>query len=839
MTHSRRLAYHLTLLGLCGWLGACASDNSNVGNSGFFGTNNSPVVANFPSKSGTIQIDNSERFIAVLNASTIESTGSISFFQVKDANGNDNFVKVGQVAVGNHPESVSVLPDGTRAYVSNGADNSVSVIDLTQMRVMATIPVGGEPRGTALTPLGTRLYVANHSDGTLSVIDTSNNTVINTVTLANNGVTINNPFGVTITNDRDGDDGDETIFVTEFWGRQRAGKGPNDTETFDDGKEGRVARINTANNTVTGISTIAPMASGFTQDRTAFTSPPAAKPTYQVTTNINAFPSTAYFNQLHSLAIDPDSPSRMYLTSIAASPEPPVNFANNVQACIGALSTSDGSELTALKTNLNNLVKVETDPNQALDASTSLTRLFMADTVDMAVRNKVVVFVSRAGSYLLKGTVAADGTISLNNSATVPAVRVATGNIPNGVVMNSDGTRAYVNNTVDRSFTAVNLNTGTRVVGDVATADLPAPGTIAHNAIIGELVFFTGLGVSPNGLVGQNVRSLDTHPFRNRASNNNWSSCASCHHQGLMDQVTWSFGTGPRNTISMDGSFSKSNPAHQRVFNLNAVMGSVTDFNNNSRGVQGGKGFTVGGDADAATVYAHGPSAGISQALDLMTLWMQAGIRTFNAPTNLSQTAINNGRAAFTALNCNQCHGGDQWTSSQVRWNRPLFPNNASFTPLDRRVQNIANNPVLQSFDANPGTGVFVDPPSPNGTIPIVTHFPNNIATSGTADTFDPANPLEIRGAGVTLGAASVGAAGSFNPPSLLGLAHSAPYGHHGRAQTIEQVFTTIASGGLGHPTNGATPQQLSDLAVFLKSIDSRTAPVTNPFASAKQINGQ
>lgn len=315
-----------------------------------------------------------------------------------------------------------------------------------------------------------------------------------------------------------------------------------------------------------------------------------------------------------------------------------------------------------------------------------------------------------------------------------------------------------------------------------------------------------------------------------------------------MDQVTWSFGSGPRNTVSMDGSFSKATPGRQRVFNLSGVMGSVTDFNGNSRGVQGGQGWTAAPPGDAGQAFPHGPTAGVSQALDLMTLWMQLGIRTFNAPSNLNQTAVNAGRAAFNALNCNQCHGGDLWTLSAVRWNRPLFTNGTFAVKLDNRVQNIVNTAVLQNFDVNnDGFDPIADPLD---VIPIITLFPvaatvppllttnNPIPGTVTAPTLDLAgNPIEIRGAGAVsagngLGQSPIGIGGSFNPPSLLGLAHSAPYGHHGRAQTIRQVFDTIAAGGLGHPTQGATAQQLADLAVFLQSIDSRTTPFTNPFAT-------
>ena len=47
-----------------------------------------------------------------------------------------------------------------RAYVSNEADGTVSVIDTGAERVVATIHVGTRPRGLRVSPDGARLYVA-------------------------------------------------------------------------------------------------------------------------------------------------------------------------------------------------------------------------------------------------------------------------------------------------------------------------------------------------------------------------------------------------------------------------------------------------------------------------------------------------------------------------------------------------------------------------------------------------------------------------------------------------------------------------------------------------------
>jgi YVTN family beta-propeller protein len=101
---------------------------------------------------------------------------------------------------------VATTPDGTHAYVTNAFDSTVSVIDTASNTVVATIRVGSAPNGVAITPVGTRAndddrrhqslaYVTNGADNTVSVIDTASNTVVGTIPVGQD------PFGVTITSD--------------------------------------------------------------------------------------------------------------------------------------------------------------------------------------------------------------------------------------------------------------------------------------------------------------------------------------------------------------------------------------------------------------------------------------------------------------------------------------------------------------------------------------------------------------------------------------------------------------------------------------------------------------
>src|SRR5262249_4051467 len=80
--------------------------------------------------------------------------------------------------------------------------------------------------------------------------------------------------------------------------------------------------------------------------------------------------------------------------------------------------------------------------------------------------------------------------------------------------------------------------------------------------------------------------------FKGKMSKDAWSSCGSCHPDGLADGVTWIFGTGPRQTKPLDGMFNKfTNMEDQGLPNWSAIRGSNTDSTNTARDVQEGCDF--------------------------------------------------------------------------------------------------------------------------------------------------------------------------------------------------------------------------------------------------------
>lgn len=86
------------------------------------------------------------------------------------------------IKVGKEPAEVTFSHDGSMAFVANGMDNSVSVINSSTKLVTATISVGKNPVG-AWTGSDNRMYVDNEDGQTVSIIEVKTLKVVETVAL--------------------------------------------------------------------------------------------------------------------------------------------------------------------------------------------------------------------------------------------------------------------------------------------------------------------------------------------------------------------------------------------------------------------------------------------------------------------------------------------------------------------------------------------------------------------------------------------------------------------------------------------------------------------------------
>ena len=96
-----------------------------------------------------------------------------------------------------------------KAYVGLFKDDAVAVIDVTQNKVLKTIPVPKGPHGLVVTPDGRKVYVSSDGASTVSVIDTGADRVITSIDVGAN------PHGLAVS-------GDGSRVLVLGWGSNRA-----------------------------------------------------------------------------------------------------------------------------------------------------------------------------------------------------------------------------------------------------------------------------------------------------------------------------------------------------------------------------------------------------------------------------------------------------------------------------------------------------------------------------------------------------------------------------------------------------------------------------------------
>jgi YVTN family beta-propeller protein len=238
---------------------------------------------------------------------------------------------IATIPVGTEPQSVAVDPNNLFAYVANAAGSNVTLIKILnsnpntfQWAVVGQLTTGAEPWNIVSSIGGTRIFVANSSQDTITVIDTNGNKVIGNVDLRNslcNDPDRNRhvqPRGLAVTQDS------SKLYVTRFLSFIQ----PGGVQGVDTGRAGVVCRLN-INDSSTNINdyrpaeviTLAPRVTGF------------EFPNLSATTS--AFP-----NQLQSIVI---RGNQAYLPNIAASPSDPLRFNVDTQAFVNIIDNVNGN----------------------------------------------------------------------------------------------------------------------------------------------------------------------------------------------------------------------------------------------------------------------------------------------------------------------------------------------------------------------------------------------------------------------------------------------------------------------------------------------------------------
>ncbi|HEY0797259.1 MAG TPA: YncE family protein [Acidisarcina sp.] len=153
-------------------------DNQNGGKNTTFTVGAGPVYAELYDPASKLVTSNYDgNSISVIDVTT----------DVFD-NDSPQFGTVHTIPVGRGPSQVTVFQDGTRAYVANSLDSTVSVVNLNSYTVEKVIPVAGTPRlisSIYSTPYG-KVYVTSPDIASVTVIRTDTDTVETTIPVQGN-----------------------------------------------------------------------------------------------------------------------------------------------------------------------------------------------------------------------------------------------------------------------------------------------------------------------------------------------------------------------------------------------------------------------------------------------------------------------------------------------------------------------------------------------------------------------------------------------------------------------------------------------------------------------------
>jgi YVTN family beta-propeller protein len=810
-----------------------------------------------PTNGSAIAITADDKWAVAAN----RTAGRVSVFKVDLPGGAAATTKTADLDVGktSEPWAVVIGNDDNTAYVILRREQQV--VRIKNLRGTATVDTrtatGSEPTGLAISPTGKTLYVANWADGTVSLVDSGTMMVTTTVdlnpALAASGslgqgvqprLGMAHPRAVVVTNNGDGNDADERVYVTEFFSQATTGTVPGDDSQFDVGRVGMVYHFDGAGTVGMPITIGAVANTGFSDSKGGTT---------------GCFP-----NQLYAAALNS---GRLYVTSVCQSPRGPVgadiapsppggvtsNFTTQVHAAVFVIDAVNNKELPGQGVLLTReFSKLYTTLNAPDDAS---RRLPLIPNDIMFAAGSTFGYVSSYGSdAVYRIAYRPDGSLERVGADARPFIdlrpvsdTIAPGNLPIGIASANAGVAtapfAVALNENTRNISLISFGTQT-VLGAVPSTDQPAA-TGEQAANRGKRFFATGLGRW--SLAGQA-----------------WNSCESCHPDGLTDNVTWFFARGPRQTISLDASYDPQNPTHRRVLNWSGIFDEIHDFEGNTRGNSGGVGAIVhrapamigaedriifeGTAPIGAQIPTPTPQAGLNGSTaslmpggtampkSVLPDWddIDAYVRTIRSPrgvVGLNAADVAEGKKLFEANACAGCHGTSHWTLSGVFYT-PNEANNAAMGLLRTTEYTrpatfpMALNPpssgaggkaLLRFTDANPMVVGAND--QINCVLRAVGTYP---ATGGGAG-IAPAGVFvkEVRQDMTT---PSQGATG-FNIPSLLGMVTGAPYFHAGNARTLEEAFGDTFDRHRRALAENFRPDsvQIRQLVSYLLSIDEST----------------
>ncbi len=329
-----------------------------------------------------------------------------------------------EIVMGEEPWSLAVAPDGAHVYVADRATGELVIIDALSQTVAMTMAVGYELGGIALSPSGEFAYITSMATDAVVVVNVSTRQVVEQIPVESM------PYALAVTDDGDGEDADEQLYVTHLFARQRDGG----TEAADDGREGVITIIDLATAAIVTETILLPDETGFP-------------------------------NLLASVTVAGD---QAWIPYTRAAPALPNGLTTRVFAAVSVVDTKTQREDLAAYLPLNDQEIFGSPVNNPVAA--------------IPAPDAQQLYVVLAGSDLIE-------VIDIG-AAQQPRLEtfIATGKNPRGMAIDPSGKRGYVMNYLSRSVSVIDLETRTAIAEITTTAEALIPDILQGKILFNNAV---------------------------------------------------------------------------------------------------------------------------------------------------------------------------------------------------------------------------------------------------------------------------------------------------------------------------------------------------------------
>ncbi len=524
---------------------------------------------------------------------------------------------------------------GSRVWVANQDNDSVSVIDATSLGRIAEIPVGRNPRALALDHDG-RLWVSNRGSDSLSIVDTGSLAVARTVALPR----ASRPFGIVFSPA----DGAPWVVLEAL---------------------GQVARLDAASGAIAASIAVGanPRHLSMPADGRRLLVSRFVSPLLPGEATVTPRPQSGG-NEHGGEVVVADAASLAVLKTIVLKVSDRQDSSlqgRGIPNYLGAAAIAPDGLSAWVPSKQDNVMRGTLRDGQPLDFQSTVraisSRIVLGESLvedsDLRVDHDNSGVATAAafeptGNYLFVALETSRHVAVVDPANGREIFRFISGRAPQGLAVSDDGRRLFVNNFMDRTVAAFDLGRllDQERVAHIGTTAAVAAEKLAAQVLKGKQFFYDA--ADPD------------------LARDGYLSCASCHADGGSDGRIWDFGgfgEGLRRTISLRGRAAGSLPMH-----WSGNFDEAQDFEAQIRDFAGGRGLMDDADFVLRSDPMGAKKAGVSADLDALAAYM-ASLDSHepsphrNADGSLT-TAAAEGKSLFAARGCLACHGGPDFSGS-------------------------------------------------------------------------------------------------------------------------------------------------------------------------------